>query len=262
MTVDLATMLQTAPGQWGVYAQNLVSGQEVRWQEHAVFPSASTIKVPILVELLRRVEEEHLSLDRCLIMRHEDQVGGSGVLVDLTPGTRWRLRDLATLMITVSDNTATNLLIDYLGVEAVNRTLRRLGLHDTHLVRRLERLPVAEGPGNRTTAADLGHLMRLVATGRCISQAVSDHVVRLLARCQGPLLIAPPPSRPRFRGEPPAIRVAHKTGSLMDARHDAGIVYRVGRAPYVAVILSQGAPDEVLRRVAVRVGRWVAHQMG
>ncbi|MBX5467581.1 MAG: class A beta-lactamase-related serine hydrolase [Firmicutes bacterium] len=259
--MELAAILRRAPGQWGVYAKSLHSGEVIAWQPHAVFPAASTIKVPILAELYRRVEEEGLSLDRTLRLRAEDQVGGSGVLADLTPGTRWRLRDLATLMITVSDNTATNLLIDFLGVESVNRTLRRLEIVDTFLVRRLERLPVAEGPGNRTTASDLSHLMELLAHGRLISRAVSARMVRLLLRCQGPCLIAPPVPGATYVGQPSPMRVAHKSGSLSDARHDTGIVYRSGRGAYVATILAHGAPEPTLRRVGERVGRFLAQRL-
>ena len=253
--MTLAAMLDRAPGRYSVFAKNLRTGKTVAYRETDVLPSASLIKVPIMIEIFRRVEEEHLSLDRRLLMRAEDQVGGSGVLSDLTAGTRYRLRDLTTLMITVSDNTATNLLIDYLGTDSVNATLAHLGCHSTRLIRRLERVPSERNGVNQTTSYDMSRLMELIAGGQAVSEAASLRMLRLLERCQGPLAIAPPlPPPPALPGEPPARRVAHKTGGLSDARHDSGIVY-AGRLVYVATLMSHGAPERQLAETLARLSR-------
>ncbi len=253
--MDITTLLNQAPGQYGVFAINLHTGNTVAYREKETFPSASTIKVPIMIEVFRRVEEEHLSLDTLLTLTAEDQVDGSGVLFDLTPGTAYSIRDLTTLMITVSDNTATNLLIDYLGVDAVNLTMKRLGIHDTVLVRRLQRVPVEHPTVNRATAHDMAVLMEMLAKGQCISLAVSTRMVDLLKRCQGPVSITGLTSRNTLCGQPPNITVAHKTGSLSDASHDVGIVYSEDGLAYAAAIMSHGAPHETLAPVIKRVGR-------
>lgn len=259
--MEWTRILDQAPGRYGLYAKNLHTGAVVAYHEKEIFPSASLIKVPIMVEVFRRFEEANQSLDELLPMRAEDQVGGSGVLKDLTPGTRYCIRDLTTLMITVSDNTATNLLIDFLGVDSVNLTLARLGLRDTELVRKLQRVPAERSTFNRTTAWDMATLMERLATGTAIAQAASERMIALLTRCQGPISIGPAPLEPAWPGQPPRIVIAHKTGSLTDARHDAGIVY-LPRQAYVAAILSQGAPGAKLAGTLAKVGRMLPRWLG
>ncbi len=250
--VELQNLIQTLPGRYAVFAKNLETQKTFAYHEHDIFPSASVIKVPILIELYRRVEEDHLSLDHLLLMRKEDQVGGSGVLKDLTPGTEYSLRDLATLMITVSDNTATNLLIDYLGVDWVNSTIRRLGTQNTELIRKLQRVPAEYDQINHTCAYDMALLMEKLARGTAISLAVSEQMVNLLTRCQGPVSIAKNLTDSVFVGKKEVI-VAHKTGSLSEASHDVGIVYSP-HMNYVAAILSEGLPYRQLLANTQRIG--------
>lgn len=259
--MTLEQLLSRAPGHYAVYAKNLNTGHIVSLEEHAIFPSASLIKVPILVELYRRVEEEHLSLDHLVTMQEEDQVGGSGVLMDLTPGTAYALRDLATLMITVSDNTATNLLIDFLGVDAVNTNLQRLGVLNTALARRLQRVPVERPTTNHTTAYDMSRMMELLARGEAISEDVSARMVDILKRCQASVSISRTADSGPHVGQPAPITVAHKTGSLSHARHDSGIVY-TPKGAYVATILSDGAPESTLAPVLAQLGRHLRSWMG
>ncbi|MCL5117163.1 MAG: class A beta-lactamase-related serine hydrolase [Firmicutes bacterium] len=258
--MDLQSMVERFPGEYSVYAKNLETGDVAAVNEHTERPSASLIKVPIMAEIFRRVEEEHLNLDETLTLRAEDQVPGSGVLIDLTPGLRLPLRDLTTLMITVSDNTATNLLIDFVGVDSVNALMRRLGLHHTALERRLERIPVERPRANRTSAYDMTRLMELLARGELISVDVSRRMVRILERCQGPVSIASQASESDYIGALPDVRVAHKTGSLSQASHDSGIV-ALSSGIYVVTIMSQGAPESVLLKNIGRIGKDVLRQL-
>ena len=99
-----------------------------------LFPTASVFKVPVIVELYRQVEAGAVSLEEELALREEDKVPGSGILQELSPGLMVTLRDLVSLMMIVSDNTATDLLIEKVGMENVNATLRRLGLKRTTVV--------------------------------------------------------------------------------------------------------------------------------
>lgn len=254
--MTLETLLARAPGRYAIYAKDLDSGALLTFHEHEVFPSASTIKVPIMAEVYRRVEEESASLDHLIVMRPEDQVGGSGVLQDLTPGTSYSLRDLTILMMTVSDNTATNLLIDYLGLDAINQMIQSLGMKHTELVRRLQRMPaIRTNTVNHTTAFDLSQAMERLARGQCVSQAASERMVALMTRCQGPISLVDHHWSSRYVGEPEAITVAHKTGSLDQARHDTGIVYRSGGRAYVATVLSEGAPFDQLSRTMTQLAR-------
>lgn len=261
--MDIEAFFAPFPGRYGFFAKNLDTGKTVAWQADQSFPAASTIKVPIMVEAYRRLEAEELSFDRRIVLRPEDQVGGSGILQDLQPGAEFTLRDLITLMITVSDNTATNLVIAELGISAINRTIADLGMANTRLVRQLQRLPVDRTPEtNRTTAHDLSLLMEKLAAGQVVSQAASIRMVETLKRCQGPVGIAPPGASPRWIGQCPPIMVAHKTGALETARHDTGIVYQAAGPTYVATILAADAPHDDLgasiSEVARRIPGWIA----
>lgn len=252
--------LAAAPGRVGLWAKRLPAGPVLAFRAEEVVPAASLIKLLVMVEVYRQWEEEARPLDRRLCMRAEDQVGGSGVLKDLGTPSRWSVRDLTTLMMTVSDNTATNLLLDHLGIDRINATAAALGLAHTRVVRRLERLPYPRSAEiNRTCPADMGALLEGLARGQVVSLAASRRMLRLMERCQGPLLIAPPPQA-RWSGSalPPVWRVAHKTASLDDARHDAGVVFGP-RGAYVAVICGHGAPEPRLRRFGERLGRLLAH---
>lgn len=253
--MNLTSLLDDAIGSYGVFAVNLRTQKTVTYHEKDIFPSASTIKIPIMIELYRRVEEENLSLDAMVTMRDEDKVDGSGVLFDLTPGQAYSLRDLNTLMITVSDNTATNLLIDFLGVEAINNTMRRLGVHDTELVRRLQRVPTERSSVNRATAYDLAQLVTRMAHGEVISLAVSHRMIEVMKRCQGAVSITTLVPQQSFTGQPPTVTVAHKTGSLSDACHDVGLVYMSDGLSYAAALMSQGAPYAKLAPTLRRIGR-------
>ncbi len=259
--MNMESIIATAPGTYAWCAKNLNTGEVLSYRDREVYPSASLIKVPILAELFRRVEEEGLSLDETLLLRKEDQVPGSGVMQDLTPGTRFLLRDLAMLMITVSDNSATNLLIDFLTVSAVNGLIRRLGLTHTVLERRLQRIPVAREQINRTSAYDMTRLMELLAQGRVISFDVSRRMIDMLSRCQAPQVLAPQIPEPEYLEQPPRIQVAHKTGSLSQARHDSGIVYTARNQVLAITILSQGAPEPTLQKYLNRIGQKLYHQI-
>lgn len=253
--MQLTSLLDPAVGSYGVFAINLRTQKTVAYHEKDVFPSASTIKIPIMIELYRRVEEENLSLDAMVTMRAEDQVDGSGVLFDLTPGQAYCLRDLNTLMITVSDNTATNLLIDFLGVDAINATMRRIGIHDTELVRRLQRVPTERTSTNRATAYDMAEMVARLARGEVISSAVSNRMIDVMKRCQGPVSITTLVPQQTYCGQPPTVTIAHKTGSLSDACHDVGVVYMSDGLSYAAALMSQGAPYGTLAPILRRIGR-------
>jgi len=121
-------------GRLGVAVKHLGTGEAASLNGDELFPTASVFKVPVIVELYRQVEAGAASLDEKVILREEDKVPGSGVLKELTPGLAVTLRDLVELMMIVSDNTATDLIVERVGMEKVNATLRRLGLERTRVV--------------------------------------------------------------------------------------------------------------------------------
>lgn len=228
-------------GRCGLYARNLRSGEELALDAGRQFPSASTIKVFILRELFRRAEMGELDLDRDqVLLRKRDIVPGSGVLRDLTPGLRLSLRDAAALMIQVSDNTASNLLIDRLGVRAIRRETLRAGYAGSYL---RGRFFTSRARGRSlTTPRDLAAFMAGVATGREVSRAASRGMLKILYREHSDEIIGrrlpadpAPPGGPRRR-------IASKSGSVTGVRNDAAYVTGPGYR-YVLALMSEGCAD-------------------
>jgi beta-lactamase class A len=154
------------------------------------------------------------------------------VLKALAPGLQPTWSDLATLMITVSDNVATNLIIDRLGMDAIQAWIDKAGLAETRLERRMmDRAAMSAGRGNWTSAADMETLLSAVAAGTCVSSPASREMRRALEAQQIQDRL------PRRLGE--GVRVANKTGNFTDVIHDAGIVTWPGGTLVIAV-LTQG----------------------
>lgn len=231
-------ILGSTPGRFGIAACHLSRGDTVLINEHEVFPSASVIKVPILVEIMCQRDEGRLSLDEVFTLRESEKVPGSGVLMDLHDGMQLTLRDLAVLMIIVSDNTATNMLIDRIGMDAVNERMRGLGLTSVTLARKMYDWEQQKlGNENLISAHEMMLLLRWIAEGRISSKSTSDEIIGIMARQQYrdkiPLLL------------PEDTRVANKTGSITGVTHDVGVVYTPD-GPYVLCALA-GDVDEAPR---------------
>lgn len=231
-------------GVLGLWACSLDTGEVIEVRAGESFPAASTIKLPILYELWRQAAEGGVRLTDPLTLHPDDLVPGSGVLRDLTPGLSLSVRDLATLMIVVSDNTATNMLIDLVGREGVNRSMTDLGLTDTHLYNKLFKAP--EGaPPNSSTPADLGRLLWMIAREELLSPAACGEMLAILGRQHFTDAITR--RLPDFDGfveagrEPLAI-VASKSGSIRGTRNDVGYVRARGKR-YVISMMTRDCTD-------------------
>lgn len=138
----IASIADHFDGQVSLAAKDMASRRGVFYHADRKVPTASVIKLPILVHTLMLADEGALSLNEEVALRDEDRKPGSGVLKDLSAGLRLTLRDACMLMISVSDNTATNLVIERVGIEAVNARMQSLGCHQTRLFRKV----FSEGP--------------------------------------------------------------------------------------------------------------------
>ena len=134
LETKLRDMISGFPGTVSLYARNLDSGHEVGIDPDRRVRTASTIKLPIACALAAEVEAKRARWDERLVIRAQDKVSGSGVLADFSEGETISLRDAQTLMIIVSDNTATNLILDRIGADAVNNFMNSLGLTDLSLI--------------------------------------------------------------------------------------------------------------------------------
>jgi beta-lactamase class A len=211
------------------------------------FHAASTMKVPIMIELFRQAHDGLLSLDEALPIRNQFRsvVDGSPYSLDESDdsdgevyaavGRTMTLRRLCELMITVSSNLATNLLLERIGVQNVRGTVARLGADGMQVQRGVEDdKAFQKGLNNTTTARGLLVLFDGLAHGRAVDPQTDKAMVEMLQRQQFKDAIP--------AGLPADVPVAHKTGSITRIQHDAGIVFAT--RPYVLVVLVRGIDDE------------------
>jgi beta-lactamase class A len=218
------------------------------WSFHAedTFHAASTMKIPVMIELFHQVQQGKLKLDDSLPIKNEFQSLADGSIFTLDPkddsetdlyqavGQTRTLSQLCELMITVSSNFATNLLIQKLGVENVRATVHSLHADGMNVLRGVEdNKAFAKGLNNTTSAQGLAVLLEAIAKGQAVDAGASRELVEIL-------------ERQKFNegipaGLPAGMQVAHKTGELTKLHHDAAIVY--AKRPFVLVILVRGLTD-------------------
>ncbi len=217
----------------GYEVLDLTSGDRFTHLQNESFPTASTIKLAIVYELFKQVDERRIHLDEQIVLDRAKAVGGTGVLVHLGTPTL-SIRDYATLMVTLSDNTATNVLIDRLGMDAIGTRMKSLGLTATKLRRHMMDTAAAKrGDENVSTPHELVELLQAIQK---IDAAVD-------------LLKKPKESRLR-RGLPSGVAAADKPGELDAVRVDAGIVFAKNR-PYIVAVMTTFLKDEVAGERAI-----------
>jgi beta-lactamase class A len=240
----LETIARQADGVVGYVVLDVESGDRFARLDTTAFPTASTIKLAILYELLKQADEGQLSLDAVAPMDRSRAVPG-GLLYELTTPSL-SPRDLAVAMILQSDNTATNVLIDRVGMAAVNRRMAALGLIGTELRRHMIDLEAARrGHENVSTPADLARLLLAFHRGEGLTPRSQAVALEILQK---------PKRTPIRSGVPPEVVVASKSGELEGVRADAGIVYVPAR-PYVFVAMGtflreDAAPSSALEHLA------------
>ena len=228
----LIELLNPPTGIVALAATHLESGRTWRHNEHIRLPSASLIKLPVLACFWETIEAGRLDPDERVTVSAETRVEGTGVLKALAPGLQPTWSDLATLMITVSDNVATNLIIDRLGMEAIQKWIEEAGLTETRIERRMmDRGAMGAGRENWTSAADMETMLLALAAGSCVSGAASRAMRRVLEAQQIQDRLA--------RRLPEGTRAANKTANFADVIHDAGIVSWSG-GTLVIVLLTRG----------------------
>jgi len=257
----------------GVYARHFGSGREIAVNAARRFPTASTVKVPILFALYRKAAAGELDLEQRVALEETHRTAGSGILQDLDLGLMPTIRDLATLMITVSDNQATDMLYQILGGAYIQQVATEVGMAETRTPRTIrallydmvgmeERNPAHGYEMNRellrtgarnssgwalgvgddndvSTPQDLVTLLARIYAGEDPSRATCDAMLDILKRQKFntilPLLL------------PAEIEIAHKTGSLHGVRNDVGIVYAPEESggPYAVAVMSRNMADPI-----------------
>lgn len=282
LPVPLAAILAEAAGTTAVVAHRLDgTGPRIAHVADRPFALASVMKLPLLVHVLRRVDDGALDLAARTPLTEGDRVAGSGVLHLLDPGLAPTLRDLLVLAMVVSDNMATDALLARAPLAAVEADMAELGYDSVRLPHTIRRMlasqagvaddapyatvraifrdpdrPVPDDPdgasperGDRATPADLARLLADVHAGRLLSPASTALALEILEACQ---------TNARIPADlPQGTRVAHKTGTLRGRANDVGIVHAPG-GPFVLVLMNEGEVEERhASRVLARAARWV-----
>jgi beta-lactamase class A len=230
LEAGIADVDRDLDGVLGVAIEDLTTGQKYILRGDEVFPQASSIKVAVLAELYHQAQQGKLQLTDMYTVRASDLVADSYIMSGLTPGvTQLTLRDLATMMVAVSDNSATNVLIDRVGMENVNSLLDSLGLTRTRLRRKMMDLKAAsEGRENVSTSSEMLALFDSLYRGKIFNKELTEDFFKVLSTPKDSWIP---------RDLPEDVRIANKPGSLEGVRNDSGIVF-VANRPYIICMMT------------------------
>jgi|SRR5690554_1651647 len=242
MKAKIEREIADVPGKIGVYYKNLDTGTSWGINEQESFIAASVIKLPILAVVFQEIHRGKIRRDDVLKLTTADKVPSCGALNLMHSGLDVTIKDLCNLMITISDNTATNMLIKTLGIEKLNAGFAELGLKHTQLNRLLfDQVEKKKGKENHFAPVEIGMLLERIYQRTLISEDLSREMEEILRLQQinskMPHLL------------PSNIVVAHKTGEDNGITHDVGIVF--GDNPYILCFASNNT-DVVLAEAAIR----------
>ena len=234
--------MDNEPIKYAFVIKNLKSRERASFNEDAVVSSASLIKIPVMMEIMRQVKCKKLSLSDRISIDKKVKVPFS-ILTMLNGVESYSLDDIMTLMIVQSDNTAANILIDIAGMENVNSYMKSLGLKNTILQRKMMDFNArVEGRENYTTAGDMAALLEMLYNGQAVDAQSSTHMLDILKKQLD--------TGSMMYGLPYETTVAHKTGELECLEHDAGIVY-LKDWDYIFCMLTWDASDNNTARKAI-----------
>lgn len=222
--------------------KSLKTGKKFEYNEGVVVPSASLIKIPIMMEILHQVKDGKISLDDRIVVKEDMKVPYS-ILSLLESGNSYSIKDVLTLMIIQSDNTATNILMDVAGMDNVNKYIKSLGLKNTILQRKMMDIDARKaGRENRTTALDMSNFLELIYK----SSEDNDYYGSIMKN----ILINQLDSSMMRLNIEDNIVIAHKTGELDGISHDAGIVY-LENTDYIFCALTWDALSNMFARKTI-----------
>ncbi|MBI1749356.1 MAG: serine hydrolase [Acidobacteria bacterium] len=254
LKLKLAKQLQQIAAEFdgvmGIAVKDLGTGETFFANADTVFPQASSIKIPILLELFRQAQAGALKLDERVDVKKAHMTAGSGVLLHFSDGgSALSLRDLAVLMIVLSDNTATNILIDRVGMQSVNDNLRRLGLTQTRLQRIMLDVEAQRASReNLSTPREMVALLELLDAGKTLDPKHTQAALEILKY---------PKNTALRRGLPANVALASKPGGISGVACESGIVYLAGKPYAISVMTTFDKDSDVAEDAIIEVSRRV-----
>ena len=240
----LASLAKAHKGKVSLAVQHLGTGEEILLQADETMPTASLIKLPIMVEVYWQAKEGKLKLDEMLSLTKEEMVQGSGILTEhFSPGTKLSIRDTVRLMIVYSDNTATNMILERIGLPSTNKRMEELKLTNTQINAKVFKGSMTSIDPDRTkkyglgstTAKEMVQLLKLIHENKVVDATACTEMIGHLKKCD---------DKDKFsRLLPATVLIAHKTGSVSNARTDAGILY-FKDGPVAICVLSNDNEDK------------------
>jgi len=220
-------------GETGIVIKDLETGWEFSYEKTRLFPSASLAKIPLMAACFWAADQGRINLDRNIALKSSDKLTGSGVLKDMPAGATFSVERLIGLMIYDSDNTATNIVTNLLGIDYLNSAFRAFGLRNTELSRKIADYHSRDkGIENYTTAEDMALLLDKIYRRSLGNKFVSDQCISMLKLTRLNDRI------PKYL--PVDITIAHKTGLERGICHDAGIVF-TRKGDFIIVVLTKHA---------------------
>ncbi|MEN3013335.1 MAG: serine hydrolase [Endomicrobiia bacterium] len=228
-----------------LYIKDLSTDYTIRINSEELIPSASLVKIPIMAAVYYLTEKGKIFLDNELIYQRKHLCGGSGIIKNYKFGKKFKIRELVELMITISDNIATHMLIEYIGIKNLNEIFKELGLKNTNISRYVMDLRARDkGIENYTTAEDIGLLLEKIYKKELVSKNSSNEMLLFLMKQKISDRI--PKKLPR------EVAVAHKTGLMRNVCHDAGIVY-TRNGDFIICILTKNLDSNLAKEIIAEV---------
>jgi beta-lactamase class A len=236
-------MVERFDGVMGVAIVDLTDGRTILKNADRVFPTASSIKIAVLLELYRQEQNGKAKLNDVYTFDPKDLVEDSQIMAGLTPGvTKVTNRDLAQFMIAVSDNAAANVLIDRVGMQTVNTTLKTLGLTKTMLRRKMIDIAAARrGDENVSTPQEMARLLETIYRGKALNKELTDGLIKQLKTLKKDSFLS--------LDLPPDVEVADKPGSLEGVRTDSGIIFAKNRPFAISVMTAYDRDERAAERI-------------
>jgi beta-lactamase class A len=240
---ELEKIAAAHKGKVAIAVKNLKTGESWSMNADTPMPTASLIKFPVMIEAYRQVQEKKTTLDRMITLKKEDMVPGSGILTyDFTPGSTLALKDAVRLMIKFSDNTATNLVLDVIGLDATAKTMEAMGYPNTKIHSKVYKRETSVFPERSkqfglgsTTAGEMIRLCESLQTGKIVSPEASKEMYAHLRTCDDTQKF------PRYL--PHGTKIAFKTGSVNASRTAAGII-ETKSGPIALCVLTDQNEDQ------------------